>query len=145
MLAEGYCAKACMTPADCCPAGQPNCPSDQYPTNYTCDTGICGPPQCAVKEDCTAGGALPEYECLLFNGVNGCVEPCAIDADCTAPATCTGLTDNMTKVCKVEQPPFMCEPGMSCNGFGVCNAAGNACVCTDDTQCSNEFVNKCVK
>ena len=145
MPLEGVCAKACTTPADCCQPNQPNCPSDQYPTNFTCDNGICGPPQCAIKEDCTAGGQLPEYDCIIFNGANGCVQPCVADGECMGTALCTGLADDMSKFCEVEIPPLVCQPGESCNGFGVCNAAGNACGCSDDAQCSNNFVNKCVK
>lgn len=140
---DGYCARGCVTPADCCLPNQPNCPSAQYPTNYTCDNGICGSPQCAVKNDCTANGQLPDNDCLSVNGINQCAEPCTVDGDCTAPATCTGMAQG-TMFCKVEQPPFTCQPGTSCNGFGVCNAAGDACVCADDGDCTN-YVDTCVK
>jgi hypothetical protein len=75
----GRCVKGCAAPADCCPMGAPNCPSGTYPTNYTCDQGICGPPQCAVKDECTAGGALPDYDCSKVGGFATCLLP--------APAT----------------------------------------------------------
>ena len=141
----GYCARSCTTPADCCLEGQGNCPSNQYPTNYTCDNGLCGPPRCAVKDDCTASGQLPDFDCLVINGNTACAEPCTSDADCAAPATCTGMADDGTMLCNVDIPPFMCEPGTSCNGFGVCNADGDGCECTDSSQCDNEYVNFCVQ
>lgn len=139
---EGYCVRSCATPADCCPPNLPNCPSNQYPTNFTCDNGICGPPQCAVKADCTNGGQTPQYDCILTNGTHGCAQPCVTDAECTVPATCTGIADDQSKFCKLEQPPFTCTPGESCNGPGVCNAAGDACVCATSAQCSG-YYNHC--
>ncbi|EYF07617.1 Hypothetical protein CAP_8118 [Chondromyces apiculatus DSM 436] len=141
---DGYCALGCTTPADCCQPGQANCPSTQYPTNYTCDAGICGPPRCAVKSDCTANGQLPDYDCLTVGGNTQCAEPCTSDTDCTAPATCTGAADDGTMLCKATVAAFVCDDDTDCNGFGVCNAAGNACICDESSQCTSEYANTCV-
>ncbi|AKT40349.1 hypothetical protein [Chondromyces crocatus] len=140
---EGRCVRGCTIPADCCVPGQPNCPSDQYPTNYTCDEGICGPPRCAVKSDCTASGQLPDYDCLVINGLNQCAEPCVTDADCAAPLSCTGTADDGTKLCRAEVPAFSCNDDAACNGYGICNEAGTACICEDSSQCTNTYLNTC--
>jgi hypothetical protein len=137
----GFCTRGCATPADCCPPGAPNCPSNQYPTNYTCESGICGPPQCQSNVDCISA-ATPNNQCVGYNGINQCVTPCTLDAECSSPAVCTGVDDGGNKFCKAEAPPFMCDSDMDCNGFGQCNAEGNGCVCFQDTDCSG-FVNKC--
>ena len=122
--------------------GLPNCPSDQYPTNFTCDGIVCGPPLCSVKEDCTANGQLPTNDCFLTGGVPGCAKPCMTDADCGGTAKCTGLSDNLTMLCAEEQVRFMCMSDAECNGFGVCE--GGACVCHVDGDCTN-YVDTCVK
>jgi hypothetical protein len=137
----GYCARSCTTPADCCLPGQGNCPSDQYPTNWTCDNGICGSPYCQTNEECTFGGQLPGYECLQIGGQPACSKPCTANSDCTGGATCTGMTDTGTLVCKSEVEQNPCVADADCNGFGICQQG--ACVCHEDSHCTN-LVDKCV-
>ena len=137
----GHCVKGCTTPADCCGPGQGDCPSDQYPGNYTCDNGICGPPECAQKEDCTVGGELPLYDCLPVNGFNSCGLPCTTNGECT-PTTCSGTDDNGNKFCKSEPMPFVCRDSLECNGLGICETG--SCVCHQDGDCTHVFADKCV-
>jgi hypothetical protein len=122
--------------------GAPNCPSGTYPTNYTCDQGICGPPQCAVKDECTAGGALPDYDCSKVGGFATCLLPCTGDAQC-GTAECTGVDDAGGKYCKAASTSGGCTTNESCNGFGKC--VGGACICDVDADCTSAFGNKCVK
>jgi len=136
----GYCAKGCAMPADCCQMNESNCPSDTYPKNYTCDNGVCGPPQCKVKDDCTAGGALPDYDCKLLNGFATCIVPCTSDAPC-GMAKCTGVDDMGGKYCKAATSGG-CTDDASCNGFGKCS--NGKCVCDVDADCTSPFGNKCV-
>ena len=138
----GDCTRSCTTAADCCPPGVPDCPSDQYPANYTCTGGLCGPPTCQSHEDCVSP-ETPTDQCVAYNGLKGCVTPCTMDSDCT-PAKCIGTDDMGNKFCKADLPPFMCEPGVACtNGSGTCNAEGNDCVCYDDSDCGG-FFNHCL-
>lgn len=135
----GFCAATCSTPADCCQPGAPNCPSDMYPTNWTCDGGFCGSPQCATDADCTFGGVLPDHKCLTIdvggNDLKACFEGCAVDADCTMGTTCIGEDSNGTKYCTVASTGG-CMTDAECNGYGKCDTATGLCGCTGDADCT---------
>ncbi|WP_437492685.1 hypothetical protein WME75_18575 [Sorangium sp. So ce1014] len=137
----GYCAKGCTTPADCCAPGQGNCPSDSYPTNYTCDNGICGAPQCASHDECTNGGLNPNKQCVPSGGVSQCVTPCTLDTDCSGRATCVGVDDAGSKFCRIASEPFVCTSTDECGGSGKC--VEGACVCEGDGDCTDPSANAC--
>jgi len=144
--AAGYCGRTCTTPADCCPMGLPNCPSNEYPTNFTCMNNLCGPPRCAVKDDCTANGMLPNNDCVQINGFPSCSTVCTTNAECSGTDTCTGMADDGTMLCQgVTPPPFMCDDDADCNGFGKCNAAGDGCYCDSSTDCMNDYLKDCIQ
>ncbi|WP_437338890.1 hypothetical protein [Sorangium sp. So ce394] len=138
----GYCAKGCATPADCCAPGQGNCPSDSYPTNYTCDEGICGAPQCASQDDCTNGGTNPNKQCVPSGGVRQCVTPCSVDTDCSGRAKCVGVDDVGKTFCRIESEPFVCTSTEECGGSGKC--VEGACVCEGNDDCTAPSANACV-
>ncbi|MDI3292089.1 hypothetical protein QHF83_52750, partial [Polyangium sp. 15x6] len=140
--AGGYCGKSCAMPADCC-QGAPNCPGD-YPFNYTCDNGVCGPGQCATDMECTFGGALPNNKCVAENGLKTCVTPCTADADCTMPLKCIGEDDSGAKYCTSEATGG-CMSDADCNGYGKCNTTSKACECSADADCTGAGVDKCVQ
>jgi len=114
-----------------------------YPTNYTCTNGVCGPPQCSVKADCTFGGQLPQYDCLIVQAFHTCAVPCMLDADCKAPSKCVGMADNLQKYCKVDMPPFMCMGPADCMGIGQC--VNGDCVCFGPADCTDPNANVCAK
>ncbi|WP_437948026.1 hypothetical protein WME98_46135 [Sorangium sp. So ce296] len=139
----GYCAKGCTMPADCCPPGQGNCPSDSYPTNYTCDEkGICGAPQCVSHDDCTNGGANPNKRCAASGGVRQCVTPCSVDTDCSGRAKCVGVDDVGNTFCRIESEPFVCTSTEECGGSGKC--VEGACACESNDDCTASSANACV-
>ncbi|MDI1448897.1 hypothetical protein [Polyangium sp. 6x1] len=139
----GYCGKTCAMPADCCPMGLPNCPGMDYPTNYTCDNGTCGGPQCKADADCTFGGAAPDNKCFTTNSFKVCLEGCTMDADCTMPSKCIGTDDTGAKYCTVEA--MKCTADADCNGYGKCNTSSGACECSADADCTGAGVDKCVQ
>jgi hypothetical protein len=122
------------------------CPG-AYPNNWTCDSGVCGAPQCVGDADCTFGGVLMDYKCLTLSGRKVCVEGCAADADCTPGAmlTCTGTDDGGMKYCTTSTMGGGCMADADCMGFGKCNTATKACECTADTDCTAMGVDKCVQ
>ncbi|XXX81875.1 hypothetical protein WMF30_24245 [Sorangium sp. So ce134] len=138
----GYCAKGCMIRDDCCAQDQRNCPSDSYPTNYTCDNNICVAPQCASDEDCTNGGLDPTKRCVPSGGLNGCVTPCTLDTDCPGTSKCIGTDDTGSKFCRIESEPFVCTRTEECAGFGEC--VNGACVCDDNDDCTDPSADACV-
>ncbi len=97
--AYGYCTKACGTVTDCCPASAPanTCPSNMYPNNYHCDVGACRPPQCGSTTDCSA--LDPKQDCFAISGFKSCANFCAVDGDCPAQTTCSGVDDTGKKYC----------------------------------------------
>jgi hypothetical protein len=140
----GYCAKGCAMPADCCAPGSMGCPGP-YPNNWTCDSGVCGGPQCSTDDDCTFGGVLMGYKCLTEGGLKICAKDCAADADCTMPLTCIGSDDNGAKYCSAEPMGGGCKTDADCGGYGKCDVATGACGCTADADCTAMGVDKCVQ
>lgn len=139
-MPSGYCGKSCAMPADCCPMGSMGCPGPNYPNNWTCDSGSCGAPQCAVKDDCTFNGALPDWDCLTKDNLKFCADVCMADADCTAPLKCIGDAGG-TKYCTAEATAG-CMTDADCMGYGKCK--DGACSCTADADCTGMGVDKCV-
>ncbi|WP_437305901.1 hypothetical protein [Sorangium sp. So ce388] len=136
---ERYCAKSCDVPADCCPTGTPDCPSDTYPNNWTCNDGICVAPQCSTTADCATAGSPPGNDCLPVGGRMACVRTCTIGEDCgVSGAECSGRAVNGAMYC---QFPFMCTESSQCNGFGIC--IDGDCVCDSDDDCTDSSVDTC--
>ncbi|UQA55576.1 hypothetical protein [Polyangium aurulentum] len=137
-----HCAKSCAMPVDCC-AGAKDCPGP-YPNNFTCESGICGAPQCANDDECTIGGVLKGFKCLTTSGQKFCAKSCAGDADCPmgTKLTCSGADDAGAKYC--ANPMAGCTADADCMGYGKCNLATKACECTADADCSGSF-DKCVQ
>ncbi len=132
----GYCALGCTEAVDCC-GGAPDCPSDVYPYNWSCDEGICVNAGCATNEECTFGGALPTYECFPSPAGGLCLEACEVDEDCTtADFTCTGELDGRT-YCTITVEPTPCETDADCGGFGTCQDDGS-CSCAGDEECTTD-------
>lgn len=144
--AGGYCGKSCAMPADCCPMGVPDCPSANYPNNWTCDSGACGAPQCATDMDCTFGGVLMGYGCLTISTNKACQKTCTTDADCDMlMLKCTGTDDNGMKYCSAPTMSSGCKADADCMGYGKCNTTSGACECSADGDCTGAGVDKCVK
>ncbi|WP_437633703.1 hypothetical protein [Sorangium sp. So ce854] len=134
-----YCAKRCDAPADCCPVGASNCPSDTYPNNWTCDAGVCVAPQCSTKVDCATAGSSSDSDCLPVGGRMACVRTCTAGEDCgVAGAECSGRAANGAMYC---QFPFVCTEHAQCNGFGIC--IDGDCVCDSDDDCTDPSVDVC--
>ncbi len=147
----GACGRKCAQDADCCPAGVANCPGP-YPVNYSCaDPGgggqkTCLGPQCASNAECEGTGLLG-YLCKpVFDTFQSCVEPCQVDADCSAPTKCIGMAGDGTAYCTIQSPPFMCAQGDGqCTGYGECAESGDKCVCSSDDDCSDaNYLKDCV-
>lgn len=133
----GYCGKACAVDVDCCPQGVPNCPGP-YPTNYSCGTGICQPPECASTADCSI---IPNAECHPISGYGSCFVPCTVDDDCVADLVCAGQADDGTKYCTTTATG--CAMDIDCHGYGKCFTG--ACRCQTDMDCTGMGVDTCVK
>ena len=132
----GFCALGCMEAADCCPAGAMDCPGD-YPQNWECNDGVCSLGGCSNNDECTFGGALPDFECHEIGGVGACFDPCESDADCemVPGTTCSGDSDDGAKYCAMESSGG-CTSDDECGGAGVCNAESGACECSGDAECT---------
>ena len=141
---DGFCGLACEAVEDC--------DLGLGTDGWSCDEGFCmfEVPAC----DPDAPGDVIDFtdcfgqpaNCVPVDGVNTCVQVpgCADDQACEdaflAGYTCTGADDNAQAYCEPPEPePFVCTPGEACEGgYGVCNDAGDACVCMDDEQCTAE-------
>jgi hypothetical protein len=132
-----YCTRPCGTVTDCCPAGLPDCPSDQYPTNYLCTLGVCYVPECSSTADCAA--LDPAYDCFDLAGFHACGKACAGDVDCGAPQQCTGADSDGKKFC--ELPGGGCQDDASCGGLGKC--VDHKCICESDADCTKPGFTKC--
>lgn len=139
----GRCLQACTTEADCCAQGEANCPSDRYPTNYTCDeTGegrVCGTPQCDSAEDCVRAGSPAGAACVPVGGQRQCVLPCSTEMDeCPGTSTCIGTDDNGDHFCRAMSKPFTCTEDEECAGFGRC--VDGDCKCTiGASECPSRY------
>lgn len=134
----GFCAQPCANAVDCCPPSPMSpCPSDTYPNNFECKNGACYSGQCSSTADCTA--INPNLDCLTFSGQKSCVFDCALDGDCMAPLTCTGVDDDGKKYCVFSGGG--CTDDTSCGGFGKC--VDKVCVCSSDTDCTVAGYEKC--
>jgi hypothetical protein len=103
----GPCPKECDVAADCCPVDAPpngfvgSCPSDTYPTNWSCVGGQCVNEGCLSDADCV----FPNHTCHAVGGVGFCFEPCLSDIECETtlnmPGTsCVGSTDDGSFFCQ---------------------------------------------
>jgi len=137
----GYCAPPCTTPAECCPANTPGCPSNQYPNNYTCKDGSCRSPQCATTSDCTAEG--PTKDCFMVDGEKSCKFACSTDTDCNAPQTCIGVDDNGKKYCRATGAG--CPDDAFCMNLGIGKCINKVCLCEADADCTKTGFTKCAK
>lgn len=141
-VAPGYCAKACLVTADCCPTADTSCPGD-YPHNYACENGLCRAPYCQTDSDCKlllgdAGAA--NLVCRTLGGHVGCTLSCAADADCSSigglsGGTCTGKADDGTRICAI--PPgtttLGCKSDADCPAGRHCQSG--TCGCEEDSEC----------
>ncbi|KIG14309.1 Endo-1,4-beta-xylanase A precursor [Enhygromyxa salina] len=140
----GYCAMGCEEDSDCCPMGSLDCPSDNYPNNWSCSAqGVCEFGGCANDDDC--GGLLQSQECHPIGDLPTCFEPCANDADCALQpgTTCSGVADDDVKYCAPEPAPA-CEGDADCGGYGICNVESGECYCEQDGNCTAEGADTCV-
>jgi hypothetical protein len=112
--------------------GLPNCPSPNYPTNYTCDNGSCKAPRCATQTDCSNAGLPATYDCVAYNGIMACKQICAVDTECTTPTKCIDPGGGAAKYCAL--PPAICSSDTECGTGGACK--GGACFCTTDAWCA---------
>jgi hypothetical protein len=145
-----YCALSCTEAADCC-FGNPMCPGDAYPNNPTCDDGVCGGAQCATNDECTFGGALPGYECLVIDAggtdYHACGLPCTTDDECAATQLkCVGEAKDGGKFCSTDAAPGCASDADCGKGFGdTCDTATGACTCSRSGECSAMGVDTCVQ
>jgi len=147
----GACGRRCAVDADCCPAGDPDCPG-VYPHNPTCvdldNNGekTCRGVECGSDADCNPGAGTT-YACKSLDKlIKACVLPCVPNGPCSAGTTCIGVADDSTMYCALPSTPFTCTPaGDECKGAGLCAPSGDKCVCTADTQCDDaQFRKDCV-
>lgn len=131
----GVCQLGCAEAVDCCPMGAMDCPGD-YPNDWSCTDGVCEFGGCTADEQCTVGGALPDWKCLKGEVADFCGLPCEDDAPCEAfTLTCVGAAADGTKFCSTDAPAG-CTKDEECGGFGVCNVDTGACECSDDGECT---------
>jgi len=138
----GTCQQGCNEAGDCSPPNAMNCPSDEYPNNWTCADNLCVFGGCAGDNDCPN---LPlGQECHEIDGVGTCFVPCGNDLECAAqPGTsCDGVADDDAMYCAAAPQP--CENDDDCNGAGTCDVDSGACVCTSDDECTSETLDTCV-
>lgn len=128
-------------PADCCPVGDPGCPSNTYPNNYTCIGGACQSPQCAVTSDCTAES--PKLDCVTLSGTKSCAFACTMDVECNQPQTCSGKDDNGKKFCLAMGSG--CKDDAFCKGLGIGKCVAGVCSCDVDSDCTKAGYTKCSK
>lgn len=137
----GTCAPPCAVAANCCTPGDPACPSNTYPNNWTCTGGACQQPQCATTADCTAES--PKLDCFALSGTNSCAFACAVDGDCKAPQTCSGKDDNGKKFCLAMGSG--CKDDAFCKGLGIGKCVTGVCSCAADADCTKPGFAKCSK
>lgn len=137
----GTCAPPCAVAADCCTPGDPACPSNKYPNNFTCVGGACQQPQCATTADCTAES--PKLDCFALSGTNSCAFACAVDGNCNAPQTCSGKDDNGKKFCLAMGSG--CKDDAFCKGLGIGKCVVGVCSCAADADCTKPGFAKCSK
>jgi hypothetical protein len=137
----GTCAPPCAVAADCCTPGDPACPSNKYPNNFTCVGGACQQPQCATTADCTAES--PKLDCFALSGTNSCAFACAVDGDCNAPQTCSGKDDNGKKFCLAMGSG--CKDDAFCKNLGIGKCVAGVCSCAADADCTKPGFSKCSK
>lgn len=107
---------SCVSPADCCVGIQPSvttgleaddagCPSNEFPNNWSCETGLCVHGGCTSDSDCNLYNSGLEY--VVVGSTGFCVLPCVQDADCPDldgngfPDTlCTGQADDLSGFCE---------------------------------------------
>ena len=140
-----YCAKRCVTSADCCPDGVPGCPGP-YPLDFACDRGLCLAPRCAHDADCTVPFAKPA--CRAVGGLTACVARCDADADCASSGgglgglgagACVGSADDGTPICGRALPG--CASDAECLAGAHC--VGGRCGCRDDADCTQGTLRHC--
>ncbi len=136
----GRCLPGCIAAADCCVAGQMDCPNGPYPNNPTCDKGYCLSPQCATAADCTSLGA--NFDCLLTLGINNCGATCMQNADCPMGTECTGVDANGKMFCRSMGAGTECMVDADCAGRGRC--VNNHCRCTSNADCTHSTYDKCI-
>lgn len=136
----GRCLAGCTTAADCCVAGQIDCPNGPYPNNPTCTVGYCLEPQCASAADCTQLGA--NFDCLSTLGLNSCGVTCAQNEDCPMNTQCTGVDANGKKFCRSMGAGQECLMDADCDGRGTC--VNKYCRCASAVDCTHPIYNKCI-
>ena len=136
----GRCLPGCMAAADCCIAGQMDCPNGPYPNNPTCEKGYCLSPQCATTADCTPLGA--NFDCLSTLGINNCGVTCTQNADCPQNTACSGVDANGKKFCRAMGAGEECLADADCNGRGTC--VNNHCRCASALDCTHPTYDKCI-
>lgn len=136
----GRCLPGCTTAADCCVAGQMDCPNGTYPNNPTCEKGYCLAPQCATAADCAPLGA--SFDCLSTLGINSCGSTCTQNADCPMNTECTGVDANGKKFCRSKGAGQECMVNADCDGRGMC--VNQYCRCASDADCTHPTYDKCI-
>jgi hypothetical protein len=132
---QAFCDRTCESDMDCNPGGA----GDATCVDNFCDFPDIEPTECDPNNmdplDPLSCGGVPD-NCRPVDAFLTCVIPCMADADCgVAALECTGTDDNGNSFCLPV--PFSCTPGEACDGgLGVCNAAGDACTCTSDADCT---------
>ena len=112
---------ACVNPgcndaADCCVGIQPSlttgleaddagCPSNEFPNNWSCETGMCVHGGCSFDTDCNLYNS--GLECKDIGGIGHCVLPCDqqtpcpdLDGNGSPDMLCTGEADDETEFCE---------------------------------------------
>jgi hypothetical protein len=96
---EAHCenGRSCLQGVCACPRGRAPCPNECCGLFETCEIGMCaapGPPACdGFSSTCTSGATCCSGACVELLGIRYCDrselgEPCFVDDDCVAEASC---------------------------------------------------------
>lgn len=128
----GYCGQVCETLEDCLYPGAD-------PADFACTAGFC---EYIATFTCDETTCPPDFAaCAFVDGLEQCVISCPMGDECDAfDFQCTGVSDEGIPYCESD-PCAGAAVGEPCfiEGFGqigICD--GQACVCTDDSQCTAE-------
>ena len=116
------CFLGCEEVIDCCD-GDSYCEDSlgEYPYNWGCERGLCTHEGCNNDEQCTFGGALPDWRCVDIDGFGACLQSCTTQDDCSF---LDGWTCDEDVCMWPPVEPETCENDADCDDGLVCAPLG---------------------